>query len=480
MTLARLTAFVGLTAAAAVLRGNAYELNAWPAFVLQKDASGNTASWEGAGPLLFSEPAPAPEKGTIEGLRPFYVKGKGGDYEKTDILYPLFYFRRYPEATKWSILQLINGDGSDPDATPTSQPVVRRFDVWPFYFSRETGSPVDSYHALLPVYGTIKYRLGFQRLSWVLFPLYVDAFKRNTDVTYTPFPFVKTFRGDENGFEIWPLFGSTRGPGQASHSYYLWPLIWDNKIDPGPDAPDGTAPGTQVGVLPLYTRETAPGMISENYLWPFFGYTERTSPYRYSEKRYFWPFLVQGRGDDRVLERWAPFYTYSNTKGSDSRWVVWPFWHRLTWADSDIAQSKTQFFYFVYWSLDQRSLSRPALAHAYKRHYWPLLSVWDNGAGTRQLQFLSPLEVFFPDNPDMRETWSPLFSVYRYDHRPSGEAHSSVLWNAVTWRRSASGGLSEFHLGPIIGMRRGPAGESWSILGFDFGAKPTENKPANR
>ena len=480
MTFARFTAYVGLAAVAAAFRAHAYELNDWPAVVMQKDSSGTTTAWEGAGPLLFSETAPAPDQGTIAGLRPFYVVGTGGDYTKTDILYPLFYFRKYPEAYKWSILQLINGEGDDAAAVQPGQPTVRRFDVWPFYFSRETGNPVDSYRGFFPVFGSIKYRLGFQRISWAAFPLYVDGVRKHTETTYTPFPFIRTYNGEINGFAFWPLFGSTRGPGQSRHHYFIWPLVFDNVVDAGPDAPEGTAPGKEFGILPLYTRETAPGFIKENYLWPFFGYTERTSPYRYSERRYFWPFLVQGRGDDRDLVHWAPFYTYANTKGDDSRWILWPLWHQLNWADSDTAQSKTQLFYFVYWSLDQRSLSRPGAAHAYKRHYWPLLSVWDNGAGSRQLQFPSLTEVFFPDNPDMREAWSPLFSVFRYDHRPSGETRTSILWSALTWRRGPSGELDEFHAGPLLGMRRSASGESWSILGFDFGAKQSKNETANR
>ena len=235
-----------------------------------------------------------------------------------------------------------------------------------------------------------------------------------------------------------------------------------------------------MGFLPFYTRETAPGYVSENYLWPFFGYTERTIPYRYSEQRYFWPFFVQGRGDDRVVDRWGPFYTHSNIKGTDSTWVGWPFWHQTKFADGDIAQKKTQFFYFLYWSLDEQSVSRPNAAHAYKRHVWPLVSLWDNGAGSRQMQVPSPLEVFFPDNPDMRETWSPLFALYRYDRRATGETRTSLLWNAVTWRRDITGRLSEFHLGPLFGMHRRPSGESWSILGFDFGTKQSHDRAATR
>ena len=480
MTFARLTATLGLAAVALAIRAEGYELNAWPAYVAQKDPGGQTLTWTGAGPFLFATQAPAPDAGTAEGFRPFYVKVTGDGSVKTDILYPLFYYRQYPDSYKWSILELINREGVDSSATKAGGPEDKHFDIWPFYFSHVTGDPVDDYHAVMPIAGTIKYRLGYDRLSWVLFPLYVDAVKRHTETTYTPWPIIRFIKGERNGFAIWPLFGSTKGPGPARNSFYLWPFIWNNVLEPAPEAPPGAAPGTEFGVLPFYTRETAPGLISENYLWPFFGYTDRTIPYRYSERRYFWPFLVQGRGDDRVLDRWGPIYTYSNTKGTDSTWVAWPFWHQKRWVDDDISQHKTQFFYFLYWSLYQTSVSRPALAPAYKRHVWPLVSIWDNGAGSRQVQVPSLFEVFFPDNPDMRETWSPIFSVYRYDRQPTGETRHSILWSALTWRHSPSGGLAEFHVGPLLGMRRTAEGDSWTILGFDFGGKQDHPRAAYR
>jgi hypothetical protein len=480
MTSARLTAILGLAAAALAIRSQAYEVNYWPAYVLQKDPDGKTLSWTGAGPFLFSGPTPGPDAGTGAGFRPFYAKVTGGGSVRTDILYPLFFYRQYPDSYKWSVFSLINDEGVYSGVTKAGGPQDKHFDVWPFYFSHVTGDPVDNYHALLPVAGTIKYRLGFDRLSWVLFPLYVDTLKKGTDTTYTPWPIIRVIRGEANGFAIWPLFGSTSGPGPARHAFYVWPLIWNNVLEPRPEAPPGSAPGTEFGFLPFYTRETAPGMISENYLWPFFGYTDKTLPYRYSEQRYFWPFFVQGRGDDRLVDRWGPFYTHSDIKGEDSKWVGWPLWHQKRWVDDDIAQQKTQFFYFIYWCLYQTSVSRPSLAPAYKRHIWPLVSIWDNGAGSRQVQFPSPLEVFFPDNAEMRETWTPLFSVYRYNHEPTGETRTSVLWNAVTWRTSPSEGLVEFHVGPLVGRRRAPSGDTWTILGFDFGPKGGNFRAAYR
>jgi hypothetical protein len=480
MTIVRLTAYLGLAGAAAAFQARADESNYWPAYVKRDNHSGQEQSWSAAGPFLFSAPRPAPDPGRSTGLRPFYVTFDDGESRKADFFYPLFFHRTYPGAYKWSILNLINGSGNTADAAAPSGPIDTHFDVWPFYFSHETGDPEDSYRALFPIYGIMKYRLWCDRISWVAFPLYIDAFKEGTHVTYAPWPFVQISSGATHGFGIWPLFSSTKGPGPARNSYFLWPFGWKNTVLPGPTEPDDAAPSKQFGILPFYERDEGPGTVSEDYLWPFFGYIDRTSPDRFSEKRYFWPFLVQGRGDAGFTNRWGPVYTHSNVRGLDSKWVMWPFWHRTSWVDDDIAQSRTQFFYFLYWSLDQRSVSRPAAQTATKRHIWPFVSIWDNGAGSRQIQALSPFEVFFPENTDVREAWTPLFALYRYDHRPTGESRVSVLWDAVTWRRDGTGNLAEFHLGPLLAIHRGPEGPGGRILGFDFGAKPGNGRLADR
>jgi hypothetical protein len=480
MTFARRTVFLGLAAAATAFRAEADDVNAWPAYVLREDPSGATESWSSLGPLIFSGPTPGPEAGHSSGFRPFYVELVGTDTVRTDILYPLFFYRRYSDSYKWSVFELINHEGIYENVTKAGGPKDKHLDIWPFYFSHDTGDPVDTYHAVFPIYGTMKHRLGYDRLSWVGFPIYVASLKKGTHTTYTPWPILRVMTGAEHGFALWPLFGDAKGPGTARLFYCLWPFYWDNTLDIPPDAPAGTVPGTEFGILPFYTREWSPGSVSVNYLWPFFGYSDRTKPSRYSEKRYFWPFVVQGHGDDKTVNRWGPFYTHSVNKGLDSKWVGWPFWHRTQWTDGDIHQSKTQLFYFVYWSLDQTSVPHPSFAPAYKRHYWPFVSIWDNGAGSRQLQVPSPVEVFFPDNPEMRETWTPLFSVYRFDRRPTGETRSSLFWNAVTWRRGPREDLVEFHLGPILAMHRQPSGPKWSIFGVDFGGKSDKDVKASR
>jgi len=186
-------------------------------------------------------------------------------------------------------------------------------------------------------------------------------------------------------------------------------------------------------------------------------------------------------------------YTHSIIKGYDKTWVLWPLFRHAEWQEAGIAQEKDQFLIFLFWSQTQRSLTNPAAAPANKTHLWPLFSSWDNGAGRRQVQVLSPLEIFFPTNDVVRQLYTPLFALYRYDRSDPAAYRHSLLWNAVTYRRSATG--KEFHLGPLfsvqsgvetqrialgnglIGLTRRPGERVWRPFLFDFSRK-TNNKSA--
>ncbi|MBI2498502.1 MAG: hypothetical protein HYV75_11500, partial [Opitutae bacterium] len=289
--------------------------------------------------------------------------------------------------------------------------------------------------------------------------------------------------------EFWPLCGHRGRTGDYDRQFWLWPLFYRQATRLAE-----AQPTVRLGALPFYTRDTGPGFRSESYVWPLFGYTHRIGPDRYDERRYLWPFLVQGRGEQRYVNRWAPLYTHSIARGCDKTWFVWPLFRHAQWQEAGLAQEKDQLLYFVYWSQSQRSLAHPAAAPARKTHLWPLLSMWDNGAGRRQVQFLSPLEVFFPANDPVRQLYTPLFALYRYDRRDAKASRHSLLWDAVTYRRSAGG--REFHLGPLLsvhtgaarqrialghgllGLTRRPGERVWRFFLFDFSGKPATKTTA--
>ncbi|HTQ32349.1 MAG TPA: hypothetical protein VMI53_14145 [Opitutaceae bacterium] len=464
---------------------HAAEHNLWPFWVEEKDASDRVTEWQAAGPLGFQK---STGDGTAGGFRPLYVwkKNAAGETTQTAVLYPLFIYRAGPAGVSWSVFSLIN----NMSPRPGSDDRYHAFDLWPFYFSRQTGDPATSYRALFPVAGTMKNRFGQDEWKFYLFPLY-GRFEKNHVVTTTaPWPFVKIMQGEGNkGFELWPLFGRRAKAGAYREQYYLWPFIYKNE-----HALWKPQPEVKLGVLPFYTREQDADSVSEDYLWPFFGYTDRTAPYRYRETRYFWPLFVQGRGDGHYLDRWGPFYTHSIIADRDKTWLLWPVWRQIRWNEAGLVQTKTTVLYFLYWSVEQRSPAHPELAPARRTSLWPLFTVW-NSAGRRQVEVLSPFESFFSSNETVRLAYSPLFAIYRYDRRGPDTVRQDFLFNFVTWRRSP--GRTEFHFGPffktettpggsrtallggLLGWRRSAAG-GWRPFAFDFSPKTANSHLTSR
>lgn len=451
------------------------EANWWPFSVLHTDEATGAESREILGPLIFTRSGP-PEQ---HGFRPVYMQSTVDGVTVGNFLYPFFTWRRQADYRTFSFFKLVN---TRTDLTDAAHP-DHRFDVWPFYFSRETDDPALNYQALFPLAGVIKHRFARDRITFAAFPLYSHTEKGGKHVTHAPWPLLRFISGEgHHGFEFWPLYGRSASPDDYDRRFWLWPLGYHSVTSLAEPVSD-----VKLGFLPFYSRDTGPGYIRENYAWPFFGYTHRTAPYRYDERRWFWPLLVQGRGDDRLVNRWAPFYTHSVIKGTDKTWHLWPLHRRQRWEADGVAQEKTQLLFFLWWSLKQKSLAHPAAAPAHKTHLWPLFSSWDNGAGQRQVQALSPFEVFFPGNTTVRQLWTPLFALYRYDRQSDDTVRHALLWNAVTWQRTPSG--RAFQLGPVasyhadarqqrlalghglIGLRRKPGERLWRPFLFDFTAR---------
>lgn len=477
MSFRRLMAGFGWAAALASA-AVAQERNAWPFWVSVN--AGAHPTWNAVGPLLYSEPVP--DGGQVSGLRPLYqhFQSRGWGPEEWTYLYPIFTYRSYHDWHSWSVFQLVRNYSSGGRAgTAPGEPKVVQ--VWPFYFAQTGGPPGTDYRALLPFGGTVKDFAWFDRLTFVAFPLYVQIEHHGAVTTSTPWPIVRVTRGAEHGFAFWPFYVADDRPGAFSRRFYLWPLIWNATTEPPPDAPKGTAPSTSHGFLPFYAAVRGPAVTSVDYFWPFFGYTDDRGPQPYHETRYFWPFLVQGRGPVEYRNRWGPFYTHSVVNGTDKVWSPFPVLKRQHWQDGALDDSITQVLYFLYWRGEERLATRPTAPPAYKEHIWPFVSVWDNGAGDREWEALSPFEVFFPNNREVRAGWTPFFAVIRHHRQADGSTRTSLLWNAVTWERHPRDGTSEFHLGPLLTVRRNADGrKTWRLFAMEFSHRSPTVRVADR
>lgn len=490
---------LGLLAGAGLARAQVADLedNRWPVAVTRRAGNVGGAGWSGLGPLLFQQPADGAGTGVREGFRPFWVQTSGpGEAFHGSFLYPLFSYSRDASTYQWNLLQLVRHGGRRDGAPPPASPLERRHEteIFPLWFSRETGDPERDYRGLFPLHGTVKDKLGIERASWTLFPLYLESERRGAVTTATPWPVVRITRGAAQGWGVWPLYERVERPGVSRETTYLWPLGYDHVRAANPEDPAGTPPRRETGFLPFYARTTGPGYRDETFLWPLFGYADRTQPRLYQETRYLWPLFVQARGEGVEVNRWAPFFTHSRRNGVDTRWIAWPLVRHAEWRERDVDRRRTQFLYFMLWSEEQRKAGQPGARAASLTHLWPLYSHWDNGAGRMQWQALSPLEVFFPHNAQVRQVWSPLLAVARHEQAAPGRTRTSLLWQAVTWERDEPARRSAFHLGPLLGvtrhgeerrialgrglisLRRG-AGGGWRIFLLDFSSTPDSPSP---
>ena len=454
---------VALLCLSAPARLQAADENLWPFRTTQESSDGTATRTTTLGPLFFDTRLPDSRE---SGLRPLFLHREftGTDRTQDYILFPLFFRETRDGDVRWNFVSLINSDRRTEPATAGSPPAKpadwQAFDLWPFYFSRRTGDPVTSYQALFPLQGTIKNRFTEDRIDFTLFPLYSRWQKGQRVETDWLWPFVREIHGGgESGFALWPLYGEREKSGSAASNsrFVLWPL-WlqrDRKVEGGTERTRA--------LLPLYSGRHSPTVNDESYLL-FFGRTHATAPVAYDETRYLWPLFVQGHGaDGRLTDRWAPFYTHSAKPSGDTKtWVLWPVYREENWTDDALAQRKTQLLYFIYWNLDQRDPLRPAAQHASKTHLWPLFSAWDNGAGRRQLQVLSPFEVFYPHDAEVRILWSSLFALYRLDRRSPETVNTSLLFDCVTYRREAANW--QLDLGPLCRITRADGRTRFSLF----------------
>lgn len=443
-------ALVWLVSSWAVAESVGGEINWWPLYHSVEEGPYLRAaedSWIGP---FFGRKSPS-DDGPILSFRPFitrFTESPIGSDDHFHVLYPLFSYRNERGGWRWSLLNLVR-------MRRNYDLEYRAFDAFPFVFHESSPNPDDSYTAVWPLVGQLKGRLGRDRIRFFLWPLWIETWKRDEYRISSPWPFIQTLQGPKSGgFALWPLYGHFKREQDYDHRWFLWPIFYHYK-----DRLNQPVPYIRTGVLPLYHRETGPGMKSESFLWPFFGYTREWEPRpAYHEIRYFWPFIVQGRGDVRHVNRLLPLYAHEQGSSYEKWWYLWPIAKRERIGAGEFPRKKFSLFYFLFHQETQ--LLRDGRAS--KTFLWPFFSRWQSGAGRVQFQALDPFSVFFPNNEVIRENWLPLFSLYRYDERYGNRRHS-LLWNLVVLEKH-SGGTGGFYLGPLFEIVDDGSEGHWQLL----------------
>lgn len=427
--------------------GSGSELrNWWPGPVIDERPAENSRNLTALGPFFAQKESEALDVFSIRPLFTRFEYHDGREAESSHLLYPLFNHYSSTGRSQWSLLNLIrNTERSDG---------FHRFQAWPFLFWNDSPQDEQDYFALWPLGGSLKNFFGRERVDFALWPLYIRTERRGEIRYSTPWPFVQTLHGEASGFALWPLYGHFERPGVYERRFALWPLYYDVKT-----GLSSRQPYHRFGALPFYARETAAGMKSETFLWPFFGYTHESDPRpAYDEIRYFYPFLVQGRGEERHVNRWMPFYTHERSGEREKWWYLWPLLKHEELEVGPITRHRSQFLYFLF--RDEVQVADNGF-RARRQNLWPFYSYWQDGHGRRQLQALDLFSVFFPGNRKVQENWNPLFAIYRYDEHP-GKVRQSFLWSLIIHESSPSD--NRLVIGPLFEQEASAEGSRWSVL----------------
>ncbi|MGE9295033.1 MAG: hypothetical protein ACQKBV_01910 [Puniceicoccales bacterium] len=398
-----------------------------------------TTNFRALGPFLEQR-----ERGeeTMDTMRPLWVQYHNHETDVYNFYFvpPFFVHYRDPNLVRWEIYTFIQRrrTGLKHDN------VIETFLVVPFiWFHYEPGHPERSYYGLFPIYGEMQDFL-FDKATWALFPLYTTITSGELTRMGTPWPFVQTLHGpDTGGLLLWPLIGHWWQEGKMDYQFLFWPFIY-RKVD----QLDTGTPRIREGFLPFYATERGEYVDDVTILFPFFGWRDDRAK-NYTEERYLYPFFLQARGENRYVNRWAPFYTHSIISGIDKTWVMWPAWRDRTMQDQGLIINRKQLFYFLYWNETQRSATNPDLAIAYETHVWPWISEYDNGAGLKQAQLFSPFEVFYPHSRSVRDLFTPMLAFWRSTwHTETGYSRQSFLWDFMVEEKTPES--TRFAVNPYI------------------------------
>ena len=398
-------------------------------FPLTLDAGQRT---EAAGPFFYDQQKDAEETWAVP---PLFSHDTNSAFEsrEDDLVYPLLTYERYGKEYRWQLFQVFSFSGGLlPDGAGK-----KRFTLFPIYFQQRSPDTNENYTALVPFCGHLKNRLMRDEIFFVMFPIYSETRKRDVVTDNYLYPFFDLQHGDGlHGWQFWPLFGArhkvvtsvTNGFGDSEivggydRYFALWPIhSWQNNGIGTDDAEKFRAD------LPFYTYTRSPKFDSTTVLWPFFTWIDQREK-KYREWQAPWPFVIFARGEGKTTSRVWPLFSRSHNDTLESDSYVWPLYRHKEAHGDTLELTRNSVLFFVYSGVTEKNTQTGA--EKKRQAAWPFFTWRHDFNGNERLQILAPVEPAVPDNRGIERNWSPLWSLWRWEHNAkSGAASQSLLWN---------------------------------------------------
>ncbi len=440
-------------------------INLGPLFYMEKDEETGEKKVDALGPFVSYEKK-ADETGY--GFRPIFYSFRDDRKDRTsfDFLYPLSTYRTFEGDTKFQALAYIFHYKSDLQENGYRE---REYTLFPFVFARHAEDPDRSFFAVFPVYGNMKNKYGKDRITFFLFPLFLQTENYGVKNSNFIWPFIGYYSGNgASGGRLWPVYGQKTVGDSLRDEFALWPIYMKS---------DREFYGAQINslaILPFYYGLDMPGRKQRTYGWPFFTYIDNTNR---NFKRYDmpWPFVTFSRGDVNT-NRIFPLFSVKKEEDSESGYALWPLYSWRSHKLDDYEIKKRAIAYFLY--KDVQNIPRVEGGRDSRAiNLWPLFTYRRLPDGTAYFNFISPLETFLQDNAPRERNWRPLWTLFRWDKDEEGNHVSSFLWNTFRTESTKKGVKVDLRpIIPVISYENTDEKDKFHILGGLFGySKDKEN-----
>lgn len=374
-------------------------------------------------PLLFHESSDREYQLSLAGpfleftsdfsaFHPFFYDDGG----QTDVLYPLGHFT--PERGRFV-----------PVFSYTNEETRQNLSFLVFFYGRYED---ERYGGIFPLYGTLNHRFGYDRIRFVLWPLYSETTNNGIDAYSVLWPVFRYSPGRE--FQVFPLYGYEETLNYR-HDFVLWPFIHFRR-------------GAQhiSAFLPFFYYSSGDTYWNASFLWPLFTYSKDTSP-ELTSANFPWPLLRTATGAYEEFKVF-PFY-WTRTQGDIYRMkiVLWPLYKHETSYNpaAGIREERTTILLLN----KKNTLAGKGTADSGQVTVWPL---WHRHAHEDRTLWYFPWIVPIHDD-GFRRNYLPLLTLARGEATPES-SEVSVLWRTVHYKRTDS--CSSFAFSFLFSFERCP------------------------
>ena len=383
-------------------------------------------------------------------FRPFYmmVDRRNGREFRASLMPLVFWGYRTPHNDEWkSLLGLVGS------VNYTHRDGRRDYDFgfFPFVLYGSSTASEDRYFHLWPFGGTIKGKLGQDRISTILFPGFVLFF------IYPPvFPptwtsaailllslvplYVEYDSGNysAHGF-LWPVY--VRGSGGSREAFRILPFYSHNVKHGFYDNRSflllfnhqryylKNDTQTTFFAIPFYARRWSEteNTGSSALLWPFFawGYNRKSGNFAI---HFPWPLVqIEDSISPYLYKRiYFPFYGIYRRENRETFFIT-PFYFSLE-TDTPSFISRYYYHFLIVWYFRRDYLSRPDPSYGWSWRYfkiWPLFQYEYDDRGNVSFNLLSLLPWRDPEGYE--RLYQPFWTLFEYKRTAEGERRLGIL-----------------------------------------------------